>query len=69
MKQRLFAITNYVKNSGHRYVDFRSAMTVDGLGVTLKSGLFLSDALHPNPNRHALMAKTLENDISDIINL
>ena len=62
-------VSEYVKNSGHRYIDWRMAMTVNGLGTTRKPGLFLSDNLHPNPAGHKVMYEEVVASISDVIDL
>lgn len=50
-------MSNWVKNSGCRYIDFRRRMTVDGLGVNRRQELYLTDNLHPNVTGHSEMAE------------
>jgi len=50
-------VSNWVKEKGVRYIDFRKVLTVDGLGVTNNSSLFLGDNLHPNVAGHLAMSK------------
>lgn len=49
--------SNWIRNRGVRYIDFRKRLTVDGLGLVLKSELFLPDNLHPNLEGHFEMAQ------------
>lgn len=58
-------MTNWIKSSGHRYIDFRAAMTVDGLGQTRKN-VFLPDQLHPNVEGHRIMFECIKHTLPDL---
>lgn len=50
-------VSNWIKNSNYRYIDFRAKMTINGDGVTRRAELFLSDNLHPNVLGHKEMGE------------
>ena len=60
-------MNNWIRNSGHRYIDFLAATTVDGLGETRKAGYFLSDDLHPTPLGHKAMYEAVINSLPDLL--
>jgi len=59
---------NWIKQSGHRYIDFCSAMSVNGQCSEIKTELFLSDNLHPNVAGHLQMYKCVIGSLPDLIN-
>lgn len=59
----------WIKASGHRYVDFCAAMSVDGECLNKKPGLFLPDGLHPNPAGHKVMFEALVASLPDLVNI
>lgn len=62
-------IRAWIKASGHRYVDFCAAMSVDGECLNNKPGLFLPDGLHPNPAGHKVMYEALVASLPDLVNI
>lgn len=60
-------IREYIRNSGHRYIDFCAATSVDGLCLTHKDGIFNSDNLHPNQLGHKIMYNAVISAIPDLV--
>lgn len=59
-------VTNYVMQSGMRYIDFARAMTIGGDRVTRNNSYFLSDNLHPNVNGHKRMFEQVKVDLPEL---
>lgn len=59
-------VTDYLVNSGMRYIDFAKAMTVGGDRVTRDNSLLLSDQLHPTPAGHLKMFNRVKIDLPEL---
>ena len=57
----------WIKSSGHRYIDFCAAMSVDGECEEVNTDLFLSDQLHPNVEGHRHMFEAVVCSLPDVM--
>lgn len=66
-------ISEYIVNSGRRYIDFRACLTVNGDGETIINSLYQmvnrsNDSIHPNVEGNRVMFEEVINCIPDIVN-
>jgi lysophospholipase L1-like esterase len=59
-------INSWIRSSGYKYVDFAEVLTTDSTNNTWKSGVSLSDRVHPNATGHDLMFKRLKMDVPEL---
>lgn len=62
-------MSNWVRNSGYRYVDVSKAVTVDGLGVTWKDGYVFADGTHPTPLGHQAIFETFQRELPELFSV
>ena len=60
------AIRNWIKTSGHRYIDYCAVMTVNGKCEAVNTELVLSDGLHPNVEGHRRIFEEVKTIIPDV---
>jgi lysophospholipase L1-like esterase len=60
------SINDWVENSGELYIDMCTPLTVDGLGLTRNSDLFLADGTHPNVDGHSAIFNEMKIDVPEL---
>lgn len=62
-------MSNWVRNSGYRYVDLNKAVTVDGLGVTWIDGYVNADGTHPTVLGHSAIFETFQRELPELFSV
>ena len=60
------SINQFVENSGEKYIDMCTPMTVNGDGTTLNENLFFADKIHPNFSGHLAIYKEMQIDVPEL---
>ena len=62
-------INSWVKHQPYRYVDISKAVTVDGAGVTWKSGYVNADNTHPTSLGHQAYYDTFRRELPELFSI
>ena len=62
-------MSNWVRNSGYRFVDLNKAVTVDGAGLVWKDGYVNSDGVHPTPLGHRAIYDAFVKELPELFSV